>query len=268
MRLVAACAFVGPAARRWAKRMPFSSISSSGKDPVDDVPALQRRRREQPAGHDELACPRRARPARPSAGCRRRPGVSPTTASTRPNWADSAAQIMSQPSATSRPAVRQRPWTSARVGISSASSRRTPSIRGWESSEALAGPGVDDRLEVGDVDAAGEDVPLGAPDERPRVGALDLGDAVEQRLPGVGREQVQRRVREHDRGHRRRRARAGSWARSCLRASRIRSARAAISSVLAGRRNPWQLQRIVVVSRDHVDVEVEDRLPGGRASRR
>ena len=35
---------------------------------------------------------------------------------------------MSQPSATSRPAVRQRPWTTARVGIGSASSLRTAVI--------------------------------------------------------------------------------------------------------------------------------------------
>src|SRR5919204_5568776 len=32
---------------------------------------------------------------------------------------------------------------------------------------------------------------------------------------------------------------------------------------IAGRRHPWQAQRVGVVARDHVHVEVEDRLPGG-----
>ena len=45
------------------------------------------------------------------------------------------------------------------------------------------GPGVHDRLEVRHVDAAGEDVALGAPDEGPRVGALHLADAVEELPP-------------------------------------------------------------------------------------
>src|SRR6476469_7988829 len=56
------------------------------------------------------------------------PGVRPTTAATRPKRADSVAQIRSQPSETSSPAVRQSPWTRARVGIGSASRRRTPAI--------------------------------------------------------------------------------------------------------------------------------------------
>ena len=43
-------------------------------------------------------------------------GVTPTTISTSPNWADSDAQIMSQASDSSKPAVRQSPWTTARVG--------------------------------------------------------------------------------------------------------------------------------------------------------
>ena len=124
----------------------------------------------EPAGHHELARPRRARRARPSAGSRRRrasarrpprPGRTSTTRS---------AQIMSQPSATSSPAVRQRPWTSASVGISSASSRCTPSISGPASSLArLAAPASTIRWKRVHVDAAGEDVALGAPDQRPRV---------------------------------------------------------------------------------------------------
>ena len=47
---------------------------------------------------------------------------------------------MSQPSATSRPAVRQRPWQIASVGIGSASSLRTVSISGWEKFAASSGP--------------------------------------------------------------------------------------------------------------------------------
>ena len=43
-------------------------------------------------------------------------GVRPTTISTSPNCADSAAQIMSQASDSSKPAVRQRPCTTATVG--------------------------------------------------------------------------------------------------------------------------------------------------------
>ena len=48
--------------------------------------------------------------------------------------------MMSQPSAISSPAVRQSPWTSASVGISSASSRRTPSISGWANVAGASGP--------------------------------------------------------------------------------------------------------------------------------
>src|SRR5215212_9609836 len=50
----------------------------------------------------------RAGPARSAMRCvPPAPGVKPTTASTRPKRADSDAQIMSQPSETSSPAVRQ-----------------------------------------------------------------------------------------------------------------------------------------------------------------
>ena len=101
---------------------------------------------------------------------------------------------MSQPSATSSPAVRQSPWTRARVGISSASSRWTPSISGAGEPSARSPAGVDDPLEGVDVDAAGEDVALGAPDQRPRVGALDLVEAGHQLVEGVVGEQVERRV--------------------------------------------------------------------------
>ena len=45
-----------------------------------------------------------------------------------------------------------------------------------------------------DVGAAGEDVALGAPDQRPRVGALDFGDPRLERLEGLSPEQVERRV--------------------------------------------------------------------------
>ena len=100
------------------------------------------------------------------------------------------------------------------------------------------GARLDDALEVGDVDAAAEDLPLAPPDEGPGVGALDLleaGDRLVER--GVG-EQVERRVVEDQLGDRavalepdRRRGRV-TTARS---ASRIRSAIAAISSAGAPR---------------------------------
>ncbi len=59
-------------------------------------------------------------------------------------------------------------------------------------------PGVEDGLEVRDVDPSGEDVALGPPDERPGVRALDLPDAVDELGKGRRREEVVRRVLEGD----------------------------------------------------------------------
>src|SRR3954454_3277594 len=80
----------------------------------------------------------RAGPARSAIrGVPPAPGVRPTTASTRPKRADSVAQSMSQPSEISRPAVRQRPWTSAIVGIGRASSLRTTGVSEPKEAEGL-----------------------------------------------------------------------------------------------------------------------------------
>ena len=123
MRLVAPCASVGPSARRCANFMPFaisSSLSVTTRLTTFHSASVL-------AGYSPPLITNsaaRAGPARSAIRCvPPAPGVSPTTASTRPNWASSVAQSMSQPSETSSPAVRQSPCTSARVGMSSASSR-------------------------------------------------------------------------------------------------------------------------------------------------
>ena len=65
---------------------------------------------------------------------------------------------------------------------------------------------------------------------------------------------------------RRRRARARIVGSAISRLPRIRRPSPAISSGSPGRGHPGQLQRVVVVAGDHVEVEVEDRLPGGGAA--
>ena len=108
---------------------------------------------------------------------------------------------MSQPSETSSPAVRQRPWTRASVGNRQrlepphGAEQRRRSCRSERSPPAstICWKHVD-------VGAAREQLALGAPDERPGVGALDLVEAVVERLEGRVAEQVQRRVVEDHRG--------------------------------------------------------------------
>ena len=207
----------------------------------------------------------RAGPARSAMRCTPPPkGVRPTTRSTRPNWAPSAAQIMSQPSETSRPAVRQRPWTRARVGIS----RRSKPERSRCPAPASSLPCSESSI-VGeglDVDAAGEDLALGPEDEGAGVGVGDLVADLAHLLEGARPEEVERRIVEDRDERRRRRARSSQ---------RDRSLGSVISIPLDLRgdprdlvqvgapRDPRQLQGIVLVARDHVDVEVEDGLPGG-----
>ena len=172
--LVAAWACVGPSASLWANVIPFLE-HVVGQDAVDDAPAdhRPRRRRIRPS-HHELARAGRAG----ALGDALHPppaGVRPTLASTSPKAADSAAQIISQASAASNDAVRQSPWTIARVGMSRVS--KAPQLDQALAEEALGLGAAGDPVEDRDVDAAGEDLALGPPDQRPGIGGGDLVDA-------------------------------------------------------------------------------------------
>ena len=72
------------------------------------------------------------------------------------------------------------------------------SISGCEKLLASSGPPSTIRWKAFDVDAAGEDVPLGAPDRGAGVGVLELPDRVAELMEGVVGEEVERRVREDD----------------------------------------------------------------------
>ena len=171
---------------------------------------------------------------------------------------------MSQPSETSSPAVRQRPWTSASVGIGSASSRRTPSSSGSEARPRARRPASTIRWKTLTSTPPVKMSPSARQTSARASEPSTSSRHVDQRLEGV--------VAPN-------RFSGGLWstidatAPSRSSANRraqpspsplIRSATAAISSGVAAARDPRQLQRVVLVARDHVEVEVEDRLPGGR----
>ena len=176
--------------------------------------------------------------------------------------------MRSQARASSKAQVRHRAWAANTVGHGSRSTRRATATRSGEHALGLAGPRQ--RREQRHVDAAADDAALGAEQDRPRAVGLELGDGGVQAV-GHGRvEQVERRrVEGDDRqpvlagdGHRPTgpALRRHGAHRSCCRRGRDLVG-------VARRRRPRQPQRIAVVARDHVDVEVEDRLPGGRAAR-
>src|SRR5215207_5493003 len=120
IRFVAWCALVGPAASRCANRSDFSSSSESGRTRLTTFQRSSVAASYRPPPITSSRA--RAGPARSAIRCVPPiSGVRPITASTRPNWADSAAQITSHASDSSRPAVRQRPCTDASVGNGSSS---------------------------------------------------------------------------------------------------------------------------------------------------
>jgi len=125
-------------------------------------------------------------------------GVIPTTRSTRPKRAESAAQIRSQARESSKPQVRQRPATDEMVGKGRSSTRRVIARR-------LLGErlGVDsiEALEDLDVDAAGEHLALGPDYQRPQPSGLRLVERRHQLLPHALPKEVERRGIDDDRAH-------------------------------------------------------------------
>src|SRR3954447_11120484 len=185
-------------------------------------------------------------------------GVSPTTISTSPNWADSAAQIMSQASESSNPAVRQSPCTQASVGSGRSSRRWVISSRLAMKSSASSGvrpwntftsaPPVNtrpsartSRARIGSRSASSRQATTASVSSRPK------------RLSGGS--SITRTPRSPSRSKR---------ARSAIPKLPGHLGELALADV---HRLARELEGIVLVTRDHVYVEVEDRLPGRALAR-
>src|SRR5918999_4296256 len=178
-------------------------------------------------------------------------GVRPTTASTSPNWADSAAQIISQASESSKPAVRHRPWTLASVG------NGRPSIL-WVISSSFRTKST----------ACSSVRPSKTCTSAPPVKMSPSARTSSARTPSLSA--WSSAARESSTISPPNRLSGGSSITTTPR-SPLRS-NLAFATQLAGRlgqlvlfdvhRAAGQPERIVVVARDHVQVEVEDRLPG------
>src|SRR5581483_757229 len=201
------------------------------------------------------------------------PGVKPTTASTSPNFADSAAQIMSQPSEISSPAVRHSPCTRASVGIVSSSRRRTTGISEPNASDAA--PSSTTRLNeltsTPPVKMSPSARQTSALASEPSTSSMQETSAPQASSPNRFRGGFERTITATFPS---RSSRIGGpfVIRRVAPRLRLRSTLAQSGGDLrdlvgvALLRNPGKLERIVLVARHHVDVEVEDRLPGRGAA--
>src|SRR4051795_9907578 len=256
MRLVAPCALVGPLARRAAKRMPFSASSSS---PTTRLTTFQRSSVGASYRPPVITNSRaRAGPARSAIRCVPPiAGVRPTTRSTSPKRAPSAASRMSQPSDSSRPAVRHSPCTDAIVGNGNDSSLWTIATRSRNSAAAWSGvlssntwtstPPVKTSPSARTTSARSISP---SSSSSPWMRSLIIRSS--NRLSGG---EFSARI-------------PTSPSRSSLTVLATQLLRDLLDLVrvaLLGAHR--QLQRVVLVARDHVDVEVEDRLPGGALGR-
>ena len=142
----------------------------------------------------------RAGPARSASRCvPPMAGVRPTTVSTSPKRADSAASSRSQASESSKAAVRHRAWAANTVGSASSS---TVWIICEQLGPQLAGGLRAEAVEEVHVDAAADHAPLGAHEQAARRVGRDVGDG---RLQGGDHrrvEEVQRRRVEGQDGER------------------------------------------------------------------
>src|SRR5215218_5424369 len=185
-------------------------------------------------------------------------GVSPTTRSTSPKFADSAAQIRSHASESSKPAVRQSACTHAIVGIGRSSSRcvkfNSPAVnsRDWSGSRpsntCTSAPPVNTspsaritRARTPAFSASPTASKTATVSSRPK--RLSGGSSITT-TPTFPR----------------RSSRALRSATQLLRDGR----QLLVVGLLRARR---ELERVVLVAGDHMDVEVEDRLPGGGPER-
>src|SRR5688572_28820111 len=180
-------------------------------------------------------------------------GVRPITAPTRPNCADSAAQIMSQASTSSRPAVRQSPWTEASVGNGSSSMR-------WviESSSPVrsAAPASDRPLKTLTSTPPVKYLPSAltrsARQSRASSSALRMPDTMSASNRFSGWLSRTRMPRSPSRS-----------SRACSATAQLRRDLGQLA-LLGLARLAGQPQRVVVVARNHVHVQVEDGLPRDR----
>src|SRR3954470_22927088 len=185
------------------------------------------------------------------------PGVSPTTASTRPKRADSVAQIMSQPSEISSPAVRQRPWTRASVGIDRFSRRGTTGI-----SEPNASPAAPSSTTRWKLCTSTPPVKMSPSARQTSARASDASTSSMQETSAPHASSPNRL--------------SGGFSRIITATLRSRSGR--MGSVILSSQSlgdlgdlvrvarlgdPGELQRIALVARHDMYVEMEDRLPGG-----
>ena len=122
-------------------------------------------------------------------------GVRPTTISTSPNFADSAAMMMSQASESSKAAVRVRPWAEKTTGRGRASMLSIRPSRSVHRPDPCAGV---ESLELLDVHSAGNDLAFGTDQEGPRRIGLDPGDRFPELADQAGVEQVEGRAVDGD----------------------------------------------------------------------
>src|SRR5262245_50849581 len=193
------------------------------------------------------------------------PGVSPTTASTSPKRADSVAQIMSQPSEISSPAVRQSPWTRASVGMGRASSRWTTGIR--EPSAPSGAPSSTTRWKpctsAPPVKMSPSARQTSARASEPSTSSRQASSAPQASSPNRFSGGFSRIITATLPSRSR-------WIGAAVSVSAILSSQSlgdlGDPAGVPRRGNPGQLERIVLVPGHDVDVEVEDRLPGGGAA--
>ena len=182
IRLVAAWATVGPVGEPVGESHPLLQQLVVGDDAVDDVPTLEGRRVVEPPTHHELR-------GAGGAGAFGHSLRAPSARGEPDHRLDQAepvstrsAQSMSQASEISRPCfVGQAEAMDERQGRTrSSSSLRAVAISGAPK-DAGRGALLDGALKPVDVSAAGEELALGPPDERPGVGGLQPRRSIDQR---------------------------------------------------------------------------------------
>ena len=261
-----AWAIVGPVGQPVGELHPLLEQLVVGDDAVDDAPALEHPRRRRGRRSSRTRAPARARRAPPSAGCRRRRASGRRPPRRGRTWPTRPPRSCRSPARPRGPAVRQRPWTRARVGISSASSRCTPADQRAEPCRArLRRPR---RRRAGSASTSTPPVKMSPSARQTSARASEPSTSSRQRHERVEASSVNRLsggLDEDDDGD----------VAVALEPDRRLGHRLSLPDrcgdcgdlvQVAPPRDPRQLQRIVLVAGDDVDVEVEDRLPGGGAA--
>src|SRR3954447_3199147 len=184
-------------------------------------------------------------------------GLTPTTISTRPNWADCAAQIMSQARESSNPAVRHSPCTQEIVGMGRSSMRWVMSIRRPMNPVASSGESS--------LNTFTSATPVKTlPSARTSSARMGSRATWSSRSTSSAVSSSPNRFRGG--------SSMTSTPRSPSRSKRTRSATELVRHLgqpvlVHVHRLARKAQRVALVARDHVHVEVEDGLPGRRLAR-